>query len=378
MRVTKRHIFILISGIFCLWFFISGIVYANKMYQYNELITLVNLDASITGEGASQLQRDNMKKDQQLSFVLWDSLENQKIENPEFKRDDDVEVITANGRTDLLFPNEPYLDFNDTGGCLLGKEAAIKLFGSSDVKDLTVDYNEKTYIVRGVLMGVQNVFVCQSNEPEYERFNRLTALRGEYDSPNGMVQKISTQLEITGQRTEYETFFSMTEIFLFLIPVLLAVWLVLKLRSYYKQAESRKEKFIWLGVCTAAVTLICVALFTNFTFTLDINPPMWSDFDYWQAWIEQRQDALTVFLKAEKSTPEILYIFYFLQSFFCNLLAVFAVIFCAVQIKWVTCEELFEQDKTWFNLSKPSGKAFLKLFRKKNLKSKAGAKRKGR
>ncbi|MDE6712822.1 MAG: hypothetical protein K2K20_03720 [Lachnospiraceae bacterium] len=84
-----------------------------------------------------------------------------------------VTVVGENIDSDILFPSFNRLAYDDVSGCLLDAETLYELFGTTDTLGQTVIYEEKEYMVRGVLDVNVPLMVISSKFEDDQRIDGL-------------------------------------------------------------------------------------------------------------------------------------------------------------------------------------------------------------
>ena len=62
---------------------------------------------------------------------------------------------------------------SEAGYCLLGRSAAVELFGSSSVNGRSIYIDGKEYYVAGILQKQKDIVVIESDEGEFENVSYL-------------------------------------------------------------------------------------------------------------------------------------------------------------------------------------------------------------
>ena len=110
-------------------------------------------------------------KEQELSCVFWTDSGKKNIENTDYQKSLMVKTIVVCGNSAILFPDENYV--SEEGYCLLGKEAAVKLFGSTSVNGRSVYVDGKEYSIAGVLKGQKDIVVIAADEGVFQNVSYL-------------------------------------------------------------------------------------------------------------------------------------------------------------------------------------------------------------
>lgn len=84
-----------------------------------------------------------------------------------------VTVVGENIDSDILFPSFNRLVHDDISGCLLDAETLYGLFGTTDTLGQTVTYDDREYVVRGVLDVNVPLMVISSKFEDDQRIDGL-------------------------------------------------------------------------------------------------------------------------------------------------------------------------------------------------------------
>ena len=110
-------------------------------------------------------------KEQELSCVFWIDSGKKNIENTDYHKSLIAKTIVVCGNSAILFPDENYV--SEEGYCLLGKEVAVKLFGSTSVNGRSIYVDGKEYSVAGVLKEQKDIAVIASDEGIFQNVSYL-------------------------------------------------------------------------------------------------------------------------------------------------------------------------------------------------------------
>lgn len=116
-------------------------------------------EAEETGAGETEVA----KQEDACRIIFFTEQKGKTVENGEWYRQTEADVVEVYGDSTLLFPYAYPLEPEDTKGCLLGEETAIALFGGRKVVGEQIIYEGKTYEIRGILQG-KNQLVIQALE----------------------------------------------------------------------------------------------------------------------------------------------------------------------------------------------------------------------
>ena len=113
-----------------------------------------------------------------FGFTAWKEQTDQTVTDPDLGRSVQTHVVSLYGSSESVLPVAPVLDADDAAGCLMAKDTAWQLFGSTDVAGKKICVDTKEYTIRGIVMlPATGVYVqIRGNESTHKqmKFNRLT------------------------------------------------------------------------------------------------------------------------------------------------------------------------------------------------------------
>ena len=123
-----------------------------------------------------------------FGFTAWKEQTDQTVTDPDLGRSVQTHVVSLYGSSESVLPAAPVLDADDAAGCLVAKDTAWQLFGSTDVVGQTICVDANVYTIRGIVMiPATGVYVqIRGNESVHKqmRFNRLTLGVADTESGN--------------------------------------------------------------------------------------------------------------------------------------------------------------------------------------------------
>lgn len=123
-----------------------------------------------------------------FSFTAWKEQTDQTVTAPDLGRSVQTHVVSLYGSSESVLPVAPVLDADDAAGCLVAKDTAWQLFGSTDVVGQTICVDANVYTIRGIVMiPATGVYVqIRGNESVHKqmKFNRLTLGVADTESGN--------------------------------------------------------------------------------------------------------------------------------------------------------------------------------------------------
>ena len=123
-----------------------------------------------------------------FSFTAWKEQTDQTVTDPDLGRSVQTHVVSLYGSSESVLPVAPVLDADEAAGCLVAKDTAWQLFGSTDVVGQTICVDANVYTIRGIVMiPATGVYVqIRGNESVHKqmKFNRLTLGVADTESGN--------------------------------------------------------------------------------------------------------------------------------------------------------------------------------------------------
>lgn len=123
-----------------------------------------------------------------FGVTAWKEQTDQTVTDPDLGRSVQTHVVSLYGSSESVLPVAPVLDADDATGCLVGKDTAWHLFGSTDVVGQTICVDANVYTIRGIVMlPATGVYVqIRGNESVHKqmKFNRLTLGVADTESGN--------------------------------------------------------------------------------------------------------------------------------------------------------------------------------------------------
>ena len=107
-------------------------------------------------------------------FTAWGETADQTVTDPDLGKSVQTNVVWLYGSSEWILPASAVLPADDGKGCLIGKNTAWKLFGSTSVTGLQICVDHQTRTIRGVVQQPENGVYLQRTEQKKKVFRRLT------------------------------------------------------------------------------------------------------------------------------------------------------------------------------------------------------------
>lgn len=288
----------------------------------------------LTEDTAADLLEQNEESEKQYSFVVWKKEMKGAVQADDLGKEVDTEVYSLQGNSQILFPNVHALDRNDTTSCLISSALASKLFGNLDVKDLTIVYNKRIYVIEAVIAGEEPIFVHEAKKTEDTLFNRITLL-GREDMNKALTgQRFSSKMDLNLQLLDYDIFRIILVAVNCLMLFAVLFYLLWKLFKIMKKSlkNRRLSPLIWKSVIqTAVVSILLVLVAGKLHLSSEYLPLELSDFSFMEKLLKEFSENVQLLLQTEKSVGELQQVRYLLSSFLVTiLLVVFFLLYCLV------------------------------------------------
>ena len=134
----------------CFWCAVGFALLASRAGHRADAVwqnATIYLEQKISAEDA---QRFAITKEG-VSFTAWTQKADRTIEVPDLGKQVQTSVYELCGSSEYVLPEAPVLSADDPNGCLVAKDTAWNLYGSTDIIGQRVVVNNKSYIVRGIV-----------------------------------------------------------------------------------------------------------------------------------------------------------------------------------------------------------------------------------
>lgn len=238
--------------------------------------------------------RDRLRREGE-ELALWSQQEKQRLTASGSGREATVCALLVEGDTRLLFPQAATLAPDDAEGCLIDRKTAISLTGTEHAAGLTLEWNGRSYTVRGTLAAPAGTAVFR---PASGDVLAHIALRG--DSDLFVLRNGAPQLLING------SIYAEAAGFFLWMPVFLAGWFMQ--RRLLARCRRSWRWPVRHAVYGAGRLLFLTALLLLLLFLLPgwMSPARWSDFAFWSVLREEIRTYAGAYLTAARLRPDVL------------------------------------------------------------------------
>lgn len=131
--------------------------------QSMERLGVYELQTSVEAKEAERILEEEREETEAYChrLVFFAEQKEEIVENTQWYRQMEADVVKLCGDSTLLFPYGYPLEPEDTKGCLIGEETAVALFGGRQVIGERIGYGGEQYEIRGILPN-ENLLVLQA------------------------------------------------------------------------------------------------------------------------------------------------------------------------------------------------------------------------
>lgn len=328
----------------------------SKVSSYGMPVIYYIGDQPVDLAQLEEMEEEEKSKDDKVSFASYGTLHSQDIINEDLGRTNTCDLMYIYGNSSLICTSTGELMNDDTDGCILSTAAAWKIFGESKVKGGKVLYNNKEYIIRGVLENddpvmIVNVKALQTikrrvsssaygddygdyeDSDDYDESDYDEDDSGNYDDEGGSdpsdisslnFDKIIIKPSKTGvkrieqirvfenrwgygsNKTDCQIYQRINTFLIYLIPALILIILMIRCLAVIIGNFYRPVRLI-LSVIITAILFVLFFIICGVTpsIPVDLIPNRWSDFEFWSKVISSVKDSIYHILYISKAEIEL-------------------------------------------------------------------------
>lgn len=305
MRNTIRRCkYILICGFLAVVSLIYAAVNFIDIQKYQDIYYINNTDnGGISAEEAYLYQKYEADSEESKSYsiLFWEYAGSQTISNTELASQTETRMFVMCGRSDLLIGDIFTMDYDDGTLCVLGRDDAYALFGSTDIKGLKVNYNGKQYEVAGVTDEMNSAFIIEGRGELRSCFNRMNIVP--VDSEERMM--IKQEIESVFSPGSYMENALISWILGMLLALIINVVIIYAAMTFIK---IKRDRFVKIIIVISAVILCIASILILVNYPRDMIPSSWSDFGFWSEILDTKKENVMTFMESEKTEIELSYI----------------------------------------------------------------------
>lgn len=288
---------------------------AGKTINPKKIEYLSLAGQELNGKQAAELQDREARTEAPQNFTLWGMEKEQQVKNKEFQRSVVVNILAVCGASDLVMPSGQILFREDREGCIIDGRSAYLLFGSRQAVGLTVEVNQKDYLIREVVESAEQFLLVQADEETTEILDTIAVEIPKGSRSQEVLRSLQEQYGFSNQRIRLQNYAVGAAACAAVGPLLLLVSLLVALARTAAVVRSRP---VLLGV-TFVLGVVLVVSFWCITgyqihWPVDLIPDRWSDLQFWTSVRNESMTELLRLVKMEAGPVAISYLVPFWQA----------------------------------------------------------------
>lgn len=181
-----------------------GILYSMQQWkQYSRRLEFV-LTEPLSEQEAYIMQKKSRQMENGYEFILWNQKMGQIISAPSLgNKPLQVTVLALCGKSNFLLENALEFDYQEKNICLVDEKTAYEMYGTTEVKGLTLSYRGMQYEIADVINMEEGIFVYQVSGKGEVNLNRISVKNNNQKSL-AYLKEIFDNQWISGNRVDYE------------------------------------------------------------------------------------------------------------------------------------------------------------------------------
>ena len=244
-------------------------------------------------------QQNQTPEDVIPSCFYWDGGMAQ-LQNPEHGRNSEAMVGGLYGDASLYDWRLNGFAPEDTEGCVLDKQTAAELFGTTHAEGQSLTLKGNTYQVRAVLPWKQQLILIRPND----KTNLCTRvfLKEKGKSATQTARQFLNSSGLSGNIAGGDFLRPVSICFLLLLPASIAATMLRQaLRERRTHTEKEPEYWLWTAACLLVIAAAAAFLWKNIQIPADWIPSQWSNFSFWSEKIQDLSQELRLYLILPKT-----------------------------------------------------------------------------
>ncbi len=269
------------------------------------------------GEAVAIVFSDHIPKDREVRSILSSQEEKEGSEQlcfywdgglvsakePVYLRSTRVHLAGILGEASLFDRRIRGFSDHDRDGCIIDRETAQELFGSTNVLGRELHIQEKAYAVRKVMDWKQRLVLIHPKDEE------VGFSRAFYSCPKGnktaMADQFLMRYGLRGEQAAATALKAAACGAVWLLPFLLFLELLIYGIKQKKRAKDRTERILWAGVCFLFFLMSAYGILQNIHLSADWLPGKWSDFNFWSRRMGEEREKLRCFFMVSRTAGEL-------------------------------------------------------------------------
>ena len=317
---TERNMFqkilpyLLLTSMFFFWGkAIISVTIQTSSQVNNSAEILLNGD-SIGKEKEKAILQTEQEQETPAEFILWGQQKEVFLDNTEYARNTTAPALFLSGDSDKILSdtngqlkgNQIALKKEDTEGCLLGYKTAFELFGTENAIGNSFFYGKRKLTVRGVFSHIQKSIVLQATAEETNCFDHISLHIPDGESQRQYIDNFLLRNGLDGDVVGENFIIVLEKILIVLLPCLFFIVFLKKYCSFIKKYNQFPIlKGIFLLFLTGVILFFFWIMGSKIHIPIDMIPTKWSDFSFWQRYVEEQKNSLYIFFVAEKTPFQI-------------------------------------------------------------------------
>lgn len=240
--------------------------------------------------GTAQVQRileNNEEQEQplELCFLTGGGIEG--VSRKAYARQAEVMAVGLQGNATLYDWRCQGLGEADYEGCIIDRNTAVALFGSAKAEGGSLEYQDRTYVVRKVANWQQPILVYRPEQKE-NVYTTMYVKPKAGESKGNAAKKALMSCGLSGTVSGESVSRPILLLFLLLLPAVIGVRLI-KAAFFSRKGLSKSQPEYWLWTAFVLLPLLAGAflLVKYVRISPDWIPGKWSDFSFWaKKWTE--------------------------------------------------------------------------------------------
>lgn len=291
------------------------IVAYKNLRGIQDTVTIIGNSASEEKMNESMyknISEQEAEKEIPTDFAMWQENDGSVVRAVNSGRSTESTVLKIRGKTSVVFGGFAPLTEEDSEGCCLDEQIALELFGSTDVYGSQLEYEEKTYTVRGVLKDYNGLIVIRPRAGEPT--GRITIKTSEDTASSSQSREFMAQYGITGKVLNHVMLKESIQIFPVLLPLCIGIWLLFSIRRTVKRdIQGRGERYLCYGMLFLSLIVLAATLIKFIQIPRDMIPTRWSDFQFWSNWFDNFREQISVYIRYSKGKTEMELLWIFIR-----------------------------------------------------------------
>lgn len=286
-----------------------------------EAVSIVFADYAPAGSEVRSILRsqEEAEKEEEACFYWEGGLVS--VEEPMYGRRKKAFLAGVQGEASLFDWRIRGFADEDQEGCIIDRNTAQDLFGSSDAEGRELQIQNETYLVRRVIDWKQRLILIHNNEKD-ARYSRVF-FQCKSGNQSNMADQFLMRYGLSGEQAFAGTVQAFAGMAVWLLPLALFLELFLYAAEQKKAAAGTKEERIWKGASLLLIAVLLYLFLWNFQIPADWLPGKWSDFSFWSRRIREEQEKMVYFFMVARTARETEILYETVCTVFLGILSVF-------------------------------------------------------